>query len=159
MKPVTDYGYRVAVEWAGDRGTGTSGWRDYGRRSVITAPGRPPLPASADTVFHGDDDRWNPELMVIGALSQCHMLSYLRQAALAGVVVVAYRDEAEGVIRVNADGSGRFTGVTLHPTVTLASGDMLARARELHEPAAAQCFIAASVDFAVRRDPVFLVRV
>ncbi|HEU0256845.1 MAG TPA: OsmC family protein [Microbacteriaceae bacterium] len=155
---MAEYDYRVTVAWTGDRGSGTSGWRDYGRQSLVAAEGRPPIEASADRVFHGDAERWNPELLLLAALSQCHMLSYLRQAALAGVLVVGYRDEAAGRIAVQADGSGRFVGATLHPQVTLAEGSMLPAARRLHEPAARQCFIAASVDFPVHREPSFRVR-
>jgi hypothetical protein len=35
--------------------------------------------------------------------------------------VTAYADRAEGVLEVGRDGVGRFKGVVLHPTVTVAA--------------------------------------
>ena len=32
--------YRVEIEWIGNRGTGTSGYRDYGRQLVVRAEGK-----------------------------------------------------------------------------------------------------------------------
>jgi len=36
--------------------------------------------------------------MLVAALSNCHMLSFLDVARLAGFTVAAYRDHAEGVM-------------------------------------------------------------
>ena len=75
--------YRVEIEWLGNRGTGTSGYREYGRQLVVRAEGKAhEIEASADRTFHGDAERWNPEDLLVTALSQCHMLSYLHMACL-----------------------------------------------------------------------------
>lgn len=50
-------------------------------------------------------------------------------------------------------GGGHFTEVVLRPRVTVADPAMAGRARELHEPASAKCFIASSVNFPVRHEP------
>jgi len=147
-----DHHYGVQVEWTGDRGTGTSGYRAYGRDTTVRTDGRPELAGSADPVFHGDADRWNPELLLVAALSQCHLLSYLHVAARHGVVVTGYVDDAVGTMRQDRDGGGRFTSVTLRPRVTIAAGDP-GLARELHAEAAAKCFIGASMAFPVRHEP------
>ena len=145
--------YAVSVEWTGNRGTGTSGYRDYGRDHLVRADGKlHELAGSSDRVFHGDRDRWNPEELLLAALSQCHMLSYLHVAASRGIVVVAYADAAEGEMRQTANGGGHFTEVTLRPVVTVAAGDP-ADALDAHHEAAAKCFIAASVAFPVRHEP------
>ena len=143
--------FAVAVEWTGDRGTGTSSYRAYGRDHTVTATGKHPIAGSSDRVFHGDADRWNPEEMLIAALSQCHLLSYLHVAASHGIVVTAYTDDAVGTMEQTDDGGGHFTSVTLRPRVTIASGDPDA-AEQLHEEAARKCFIAASVNFPVAHD-------
>ena len=62
----------------------------YGRDLVLSAAGKHDIAGSSDRVFHGDADRWNPEDMLLGALSQCHLLSYLHVASSRGVVVTAY---------------------------------------------------------------------
>jgi organic hydroperoxide reductase OsmC/OhrA len=53
-----------------------------------------------------------------------------------------------------ADGGGRFTEVVLRPQVTVASAGMIESATALHSEANAKCFIANSVNFPVRHEPV-----
>lgn len=148
--------YRVGIEWQGNRGRGTIGYRDYGRQLVIRAPGKIELPGSADKTFHGDADRWNPEELLVAALAQCHMLSYLHMAVRAGVVVSAYTDDALGVMRQEGLG-GAFEEVLLRPLVTVAEASMVDRARSAHAEAFTHCFIANSVNFPVRHEPTIRV--
>lgn len=148
--------YRVDIEWLGNRGTGTSGYRDYGRQLVVRAADGRELAGSADPTFRGDADRWNPEELLVAALSQCHMLSYLHMAVRAGVVVTAYTDEPVGTMLQEGLG-GRFTEVLLRPVVTVADASMADRAREAHAEASEHCFIASSVNFPVRHEPTILV--
>lgn len=143
--------FAVSVEWTGDRGSGTSGPRDFGRDHRVSAPGHPDLVGSAARPFHGDASRWNPEEMVIAALAQCHLLSYLYAATRAGVVVTGYHDDAQGTLRVEADGSGRLVDAVLRPRVRVAADPELAES--LHAEAHRLCFIANSVAFPVRIEP------
>ncbi len=148
-----EHEYRVEVEWAGNRGTGTSGYREYGRELLIRAEGKAALEGSADPTFHGDRDRWNPEELLVTALAQCHMLSYLHMALKSGVVVTAYRDEAIGTMKQEGLG-GAFTEVTLHPVVTVQDASMVEAAMSAHAEAYKVCFIARSVNFPVHHEPV-----
>jgi organic hydroperoxide reductase OsmC/OhrA len=91
--------------------------------------------------------------MLVAALSSCHMLWYLHLCANAGVVVLAYGDEASGEMAMHRDGSGEFTSVTLRPSVTIAQGSDMARARALHGEVHKVCFIARSVNFPVSVEP------
>jgi organic hydroperoxide reductase OsmC/OhrA len=150
-----EHSYAVTVEWLGNRGTGTSGYRDYGREHIVRAPGKHDLEGSSDRVFHGNPERWNPEELLLAALSQCHLLSYLHVAASAGVIVTGYTDAAVGTMVQTPNGGGHFTSATLRPRVTLAAGDP-DLARELHAEANAKCFIAASVNFPVHHEPEIL---
>ena len=147
-----DHRFVASLVWTGDRGTGTSATRAYGRDHVVSVPGKPDLHASAARVFHGDVDRWNPEEQLIAALAGCHLLSYLYVAVANGVVVTAYEDAAEGVLTTTPDGGGRFTEVVLRPIVTITGGDP-ELARALHAEANRLCFIASSVNFPVRHEP------
>ncbi|MET1036381.1 MAG: OsmC family protein [Arthrobacter sp.] len=146
--------YDVAIRWTGNRGAGTADSRAYGRDHVVSAAGLPDLPGTADPTFHGDPDRWNPEQLLLAALSQCHMLSYLYLAARAGIVVTGYRDAAVGSLRLNRDGSGEFIEAVMHPVVTLADETRRGAADALHGDAHRVCFIARSVNFPVRAEPV-----
>jgi organic hydroperoxide reductase OsmC/OhrA len=149
--------YAVTVTWTGNRGGGTSGYRDYDRDHDIAAAGRPVIAGSSDPLFRGDPARWNPELELVAALSQCHMLWYLHLCAEAGVVVTSYADEADGAMTEDGDGGGQFTEVVLRPRVTVESARMTEAAAGLHKQASARCFIARSVNFPVRHEPVITV--
>ena len=149
----SEHHFALSVEWIGNRGSGTSGYRDYGREGVVTAPQKTPIDASAARVFHGNAERWNPEELLIAALAECHMLSYLHCAVRHGVTVTAYRDEPTGTMVQEGNG-GHFTEVTLRPRVTLADPSQRELADSLHAEASENCFIAASVNFPVRHAPV-----
>jgi len=148
--------YRVDVMWTGNRGTGTSGYRDYGRDHIIRIDGKPELLGSSDPTFHGDSSRHNPEDMLVAALSTCHMLSYLHMAMMAGVVVTNYQDAVEGSMET-AGNSGRFTEVVLRPTVTISASSDPIKAETAHDDAHHACFIANSVNFPVRCEPRIVV--
>jgi organic hydroperoxide reductase OsmC/OhrA len=150
------HAYEVTTVWTGNRGEGTAHYRAYDRTHETTTAGRPPIEASSDPVFRGDPDRWNPELLLVAALSQCHMLAYLHLCAVGGVVVVDYRDEASGTM-AETEAGGSFTEVVLRPVVTVASGAMVDAAQRLHAEASERCFIASSVNFPVRHEPEALV--
>ncbi|HEY3753251.1 MAG TPA: OsmC family protein [Pseudonocardiaceae bacterium] len=144
--------YETQVVWKGNLGTGTSGYRDYGRACELSATDRPTILASADPTFRGDPTRWNPELALLGALSQCHLLSYLHVCTTAGVVVVSYSDDAVGTMAQSGIG-GHFTEVVLRPQVVVASAAMVDNAVGLHADASRACFIANSVNFPVHHEP------
>ena len=147
-----DHSFAVSVEWQGNRGTGTSGYKDFSRAHEARVEGKHAIQASAASTFHGDADRWNPEEQLIAALAECHLLSYLHVATKAGVVVEAYTDAATGTLHTNPDGSGALVEVVLHPVVTISAGDP-AVAQALHADANRLCFIANSVNFPVRHEP------
>jgi organic hydroperoxide reductase OsmC/OhrA len=144
--------YATHVEWTGNRGTGTSAYRAYGREHVIRMDGKPDILGSSDPVFLGNADRHNPEDMMVAAVSTCHMLWYLHLAAEAGVVVVGYTDAARGTMVEDAVRGGYFTDIVLRPLVTISAGDA-AVAERLHEAAHKKCYIANSVNFPVRCIP------
>ena len=52
------------------------------------------------------------------------------------------------------DGSGRFTEALLRPRVTVADASMVPAAGKAHHRANQLCFIANSVSFPVRHEPV-----
>jgi organic hydroperoxide reductase OsmC/OhrA len=147
-----EHKYSVVVRWTGNTGTGTSTYRDYARSHEISAGGKPAIAASSDPAFRGDPARWNPEELLLAALSSCHQLAYLHLCAVAGVVVVDYIDHAEGWMEMTADGAGQFVRVMLRPNVTVAAGSDMAKAKTLHHEAHEKCFIARSVNFPVEHE-------
>lgn len=151
---MAEHTYATSLRWSGNRGEGTASYRGYGREHVISAPGKPDLAASSDPAFRGDSSRWNPEELLVAALSSCHLLFYLHLCADAGVVVVDYEDDAGGVMVQGADGGGEFREVVLRPRVTVAEEAMVEAAVAQHARAHGLCFIARSVNFEVRHEPL-----
>lgn len=145
--------YEVGVAWIGNTGTGTAHYRAYSRAHDILAPGKPPIHGSSDPAFRGDASKWNPEELLVAALSACHQLWYLHLCAREGLVVTAYDDSASGVMIENDDGSGEFVKVVLRPSVTISPDCDVDRAAALHHEAHRMCFIANSVRFPVEVTP------
>lgn len=156
---IGEHRYRVTATWTGDRGSGTSGYRDYDRAVTLTVNGKSDLLASADRPFRGDPQRWNPEDMLVAALAECHLLAYLHACVGAGVVVTSYTDDATGVMREDGRGGGAFVRVVLRPQVTVADEAMRDAAVQAHHQAHEWCFIANSVNFPVEHDATVTVGV
>src|SRR5215472_10639639 len=129
MANTREHRYAVPLTWKGNLGSGTSGYREYSRDYEIGSDGTPVIHGSTDPAFRGDRIRWNPEELLVASLSACHKLWYLHLAAEAGIIVTAYADCAEGVMEVGRGGAGRFKSVVLRPTVTVAAGSDVDRAR------------------------------
>ena len=144
-----EHTYTAVVTWTGNRGGGTATYKTYTRDYEIVCAGKPPIRGSADAAYLGDAGRHNPEDLLVAALSACHMLWYLHLCAAHKVVVMAYEDAAEGLMRTYPDGSGEFTSVSLKPRVTISPESDPEAAADLHEKAHAMCFIARSVNFPV----------
>ncbi|WP_328913429.1 MULTISPECIES: OsmC family protein [unclassified Streptomyces] len=152
------HSYETELVWTGNTGTGTATYRSYERSHEVRAPGVPAVLGSADPAFRGDATRWNPEQMLLAALSQCHLLAYLHLCAVNGVTVTAYTDRATGTMAQTADGGGHFTEAVLRPAVEVAEAGMTEKALALHDEAHRTCFIANSVNFPVRHEPTATVR-
>ena len=153
---IDEHRYSLAVQWTGNLGDGTSSYRSYSRDHDVLIPGLPVLKGSADPTFHGNRERYNPEQLLLAALAQCHMLSYLHFCTINGVVVTSYVDEATGTMATAGD-SGQFTEAVVHPRITVGEESMVAAAIALHEEAHRACFIANSVNFPVRHEPTVTV--
>src|SRR5438094_9850615 len=151
------HNYEVRIDWSGNDGQGTKTYKAYRRDHTISCVGKPQIHGSSDPAFRGDRARYNPEEMLVASLSACHMLWYLHLCSAEGIAVLAYQDIADGVMVEEAGGSGRFSEVVLQPEVTVPAGTDLEKARALHAEANRKCFIANSVNFAVRHDPRFVV--
>ncbi|MHA4870285.1 OsmC family protein [Duganella sp. PWIR1] len=147
---MTAHNYKLTVTWTGNRGSGTSGYRDYDRAHTIAAAGKQDIAGSSDPAFRGDATRWNPEELLVASASACHKLWYLHLCADAGIIVTAYEDHAEGTM--NGD---RFERIILRPQVTVSAGDT-DLAKRLHHEAHEKCYIANSLNFPVLCEPAIV---
>lgn len=148
------HNYSTVINWTGNTGKGTKNYTAYKRDYLISAEGKAEIAGSSDPAFRGDPTRYNPEELLLASLSSCHMLWYLHLCAEAGVIVTAYKDNATGIMTETANGSGKFTEVTLNPTVTVLENTMIETANDLHKKANELCYIANSCNFPIYHKPV-----
>ena len=88
----------------------------------------------------------DPEEALVASASACHMLWFLALAQKAGLEIVSYRDEAEGVLGKDERGRMALTRIVLRPAIVFAGGEPDAEAiAALHHDAHERCFIANSL--------------
>lgn len=146
--------YKTNLVWIGNKGSGTMDYRSYDRDFTVAIDGKMPIEGSSDSVFLGDKSKYNPEDLLLSSVSSCHMLWYLHLCAKNGIVVIDYKDNAEGIMTENADGSGSFTEIILKPEVLVSKTEDIALANSLHEQANKMCFIARSLNLPVKHKSI-----
>lgn len=146
--------YNTTIRWTGNKGSGTINYKNYERSHTISIENKSNILGSSDPAFRGDKTKHNPEDLLVSSLSSCHMLWYLHLCSEAGVIVIDYIDNATGIMIETLNGGGKFIEVTLHPVVLVKEDAMIDKANELHGKAHELCFIANSVNFPVRHNPI-----
>jgi organic hydroperoxide reductase OsmC/OhrA len=141
--------HRARVVW--ERSGRPFTYEEYSREHVVTYGGGASMHASAAAEFRGNAALPNPEEMLVAALANCHMLTFLAVAARKGIVVEKYEDAAEGTLATNAEGRMSVIVCELRPKVTFGPAVTVdAEAlHDLHHQAHLGCFIAASVKTSV----------
>lgn len=147
------HSYAATVTWSAAEQGPTTDYKSYGRGYRISIAGRPDLLGSSDPAFRGDASRHNPEDLLLAALSGCHLLWYLHLCSQSQISVLDYRDDATAEMVLERGGGGQFVSALLRPQVTIAAGGDPELAKALHAQAAANCFIARSVNFPVYHEP------
>lgn len=149
-----EHHYKLTAVWHGNKETGTSNVRTYDRSHTVSISGKPDLHLTTDNAAVGDKSKLNPEDLLVTAISSCHMLSYLYVCALEGIVITEYTDKATGIMIENKSGGGSFKEVTLNPICKVTDESMIEKALELHHKAHEVCYIANSVNFEVKCNPI-----
>jgi len=141
--------YKATIKWQRKSPDFVQG--KYSREHTWTFDGGVTIGASASP--HVVPVPWSnpalidPEEAFVGAISSCHMLTFLFLAAKRGFQIDSYEDEAVGLMTKNEKGVPWISSVTLNPKIAY-SGDKLPSptdAEQLHHLAHEQCFIAQSV--------------
>ncbi|HWC99640.1 MAG TPA: OsmC family protein [Candidatus Sulfopaludibacter sp.] len=144
--------FPVTTRWTGNQGTGTSSYTAYSRNHELSTPGKATQIAGSSAVARGDQSRYNPEELLVGALSACHMMWVLHLCSDAGIVVTDYTDDAVGEMAEHRDGSGEFTRVVLRPRMTITDAARMDEAKLLHDQAHRVCCLARSMNFPVEHE-------
>jgi organic hydroperoxide reductase OsmC/OhrA len=138
----SEHGYRARCSW---KGSTAEGYEHYGREHVASGPpAADSLVLSADRAFRGRPEHLNPEQLVVLAASSCQLLSFLATAARARIDVLAYHDDAEGMMSSD-DHPVCLTRIVLRPRILVAPGPTLDRVRHLVDVAHRECYVANSL--------------
>ena len=135
--------------FAGGRYSRKHEWRFDGGAIVAASPSPQvvPLPWS-------DPAAVDPEEAFVAAIASCHMLWFLSIAAERGHIIERYEDDAVGTLARVAPGRQAITEVVLRPRIAFAGAPVdAATVAALHEAAHERCFIANSVNSAIRIEP------
>ncbi|WP_034057166.1 OsmC family protein [Lacinutrix jangbogonensis] len=150
--------FKATVNWAINQGESTFNPRTFSRNHEVTIANKTsPLQISAAKPFRGDDSLYNPEDLLLSALTSCHMMSYLYVCAQHNIEVLSYTDQSEGDLEVKSSGSGSFKTVRLKPVVIIKNANQKELALRLHNKANALCFIANSCNFTVSHKATIIV--
>ena len=141
--------YETRLSWEGSTGLG---WDHYDRAHVATAPPAEQEIRITTGESHGDPSILNPEQLLVMSASSCQMMSFLHLAAKARIDVVAYEDEATGLMPED-ELPLRITEITLRPRITVAGDASEERVRKLVQTAHENCFIASSLNSAMSIQP------
>ena len=141
--------YTLNLKWLGNE---EGKHHRHDRFYEINIDGKPRIKGSADKPFFGDPSLYNPEDLLLSALSACHMMSFLYLCRKEGIVVRSYKDNPEGILKVNSEGRGGFESAILKPKVELLDRTLTSRVKQLHKEAGKLCFIANSVNFPIEFD-------
>ena len=150
------HNYSATVKWIGNKGKGTSNYKEFERSHSISIDNKPTILGSSDPAFLGDNSKHNPEELLLASLSSCHMLWYLHLCSVSNIIVTSYTDIATGTMIETSNGSGQFSEASLNPTVIVSKNSMIKKAIELHNKANELCFIANSVNFKILHNCICL---
>lgn len=137
--------HRVTLNW--NRSGRPFGYKEYSRDHDLDFGQGVTIQASAAADYLGNAELPDPEQAFVGALSSCHMLTFLAFCSLQKLTLETYTDEAVGFLEKGDAGKPVLSRVELHPKTTFADGVEVSAEKlaELHHKAHEECFLANSV--------------
>jgi peroxiredoxin-like protein len=116
------------------------------RQAVLISRGLNPMVSAPPAEFDGPGDVWSPETLLVGAVSDCFVLTFKAIATAAKLPWTSLVCEAQGTLD-RAEDAIRFTGIELHAKVELPHQADADKARRLLEKAERACLVGNSLRF------------
>jgi len=137
--------HRFKLKWTRD--TVDFNYESYNRDHTWTFDSGIEFKASSAPDFQGNPNCVDPEEAFVGALSSCHMLTFLAITSKKRLIVDSYEDDAVGFLEKNTNGKLAITRAMLRPKVAWGGSKMPTgeEIEKIHELAHHECFIANSV--------------
>jgi organic hydroperoxide reductase OsmC/OhrA len=149
---MSDHRYETHLQWTGSTGLG---WESYDRaHTALAAPAEQEIRLTTGE-SKGDPAVLNPEQLLVMAASSCQMLMFLHLASKARFDVVAYEDDASGLMPAD---DGWITEITLRPRIVISAEASEERLRKLVGTAHEHCYIANTLRSEMRIEVTIEVR-
>jgi peroxiredoxin-like protein len=116
------------------------------RPAVLTSRGLKTIVSGPPAEFDGPGGVWSPETLLVGAVSDCFVLTFKAIAAAAKLPWTNLLCDAEGTLERAEDGV-RFTGIELHAKLEVPYQADADKARHLLEKAEKACLVGNSLRF------------
>jgi organic hydroperoxide reductase OsmC/OhrA len=111
---------------------------------IVTSTGLPALVTASPPEFDGPEGLWSPETMLVGAVSNCYILTFRAIARAARLGWDEVRCRVVGVLD-RVDRVTRFTEMHLYVQLQLPPGGDVEKAQRLLEKAEQACLITNSL--------------
>lgn len=154
MQLKNEFLYQIGLEWTGSVNT-SKNYR-YDKTYELNFENKPSITGSADATFHGDPLLYNPEELLLSALSSCHMMSFFYLCSTKKIMIESYNDQPLGKLQINPNGSGQFKEVVLQPKIKVKTPQDTKTIAQLFSLANDYCFIARSCNFKITHQPHFI---
>ena len=110
------------------------------------------IDVASPPVFGGPEGLWSPEHLYIASVSACLMTTYQAIAAISGIDVLEYSDQATGHLQRGENRRYRMDRITLRPRIVVKESQQ-DRALRLVDKAEAACLISRSVNSEIVVEP------
>jgi organic hydroperoxide reductase OsmC/OhrA len=135
--------YATSIRWTGEK-TG-----------IISSGEKDPIEFTSPPEFKGVPGLWTPEELFVGAVEMCQLLTTMALAKRRNIHLISYDSNASGELKF-VDGSYRFTGIVVRPTITVSAPatelDVFDLVREAH----GLCLISNSISAYVKVEPTIV---
>ena len=129
-----EYLFSTSAEWIKDRS------------GVIEQPSAVPenIAFSAPPEFHGEDGKWNPETLLLGAVASCFVATFHALAEYSSLSFNNLLVVAEGVVK-RVEGKLQLTSVRIKPTLEIEDESNREHALTVLEKTKQSCLISRSL--------------
>jgi peroxiredoxin-like protein len=111
---------------------------------TLKAENLPLIVTAAPAEFGGPGDQWSPETLLVGAVTDCFILTFRAIARASKLEWTGLECSAEGVLD-RVERVTRFTAFTVRATLTVPAGSDPDKARRLLEKAEGSCLVTRSM--------------
>jgi len=115
---------------------------------TLSAEDLPPLETAPPKEFGGPGGSWSPEALLVGAVTDCFILTFRAIARASKLEWVDLQCSTEGTLD-RVDRVTRFTEFNITAQLTVPAGTDADKAKQLLEKAEANCLVSSSLNSSI----------